>query len=191
MRTLFARIFFRLSQGGLSWFLGGPSAVRKETNGWLKLHAAEIRGNVLSVGSGTDEDGEGRKYRNYFKGCSSYKTSDMDKEFRCDLTLDIRAMPQIPEGSYECVFCAGVLEHVDDFQSAFKEITRVLKHDGILLLGVPFRQAIHAAPYDYWRFTEEGVRYMLRENYEILEFKSMDDVIPSFPSAYWIKAKKR
>ena len=33
---------------------------------------------------------------------------------------------------------------------------------GTFLVGVPFAQPIHRAPQDFWRFTEYGIRYLLR-----------------------------
>lgn len=167
------------------------SQSRQESNDWLRNRAADIGGHVLSIGSDTDEDNNGGRYRDYFKKCLSYTTSEATSEFNVDLVLDVRSMPQIQNDSFDCVFCSGVLEHVDDYLAGLKEITRILRQGGILLLGLPFRQAIHMAPNDYWRFTEHGLRYMLRDDYEILELKSVDNSVPNFPAAYWLKAKKR
>ncbi len=169
----------------------GPSRVRRESNVWLRHHTSSIQGDVLSIGTGTDEDGEGGKYRDYFKACSSYTTSDFSGEFHCDLILDIRSMPEVQDSSFDCVFCNSVLEHVDDYLSALKEITRILKPAGILLLGLPFRQPLHKAPHDYWRFTEEGIRYLLQDDYEILEMAPMDNSVLDFPSAHLVEAKRR
>lgn len=171
--------------------LSKASQSRQESNQWLKYHAANIEGCVLSIGSDTDEDNDGGRYRDYFQKCSSYTTSEATSEFNVDLVLDVRSMPQIQNDTFDCVFCSGVLEHVDDYLAGLKEITRILRSGGILLLGLPFRQAIHMAPNDYWRFTEHGLRYMLRDDYKILELKSIDNSVPNFPAAYWLKAKKR
>ena len=76
-------------------------------------------------------------------------------------------------------------------QAAARELTRVLKAGATLLLGLPFRQAIHLAPHDYWRFTEFGVRHLLHEHYDILEIAPVDDSVKGFPAAYWTKAKKK
>ena len=168
-----------------------PSKARRESNLWLVSHASDINGHVLSIGSGTDGDREGRKYREYFKNCSSYTTSEVSADFECDMVLDVRSMPEIDDESFDCVFCSGVLEHVDDYASALKQITRILKRGGILLLGLPFRQAIHGRPNDYWRFTEYGIRFMLRNEYEILDLGWMNNTVINFPSAYWVKAKKK
>lgn len=168
-----------------------PTTAREEANIWLKYHAVDIKGDVLSIGSGTDRDGEEGKYQDYFKNCSSYTTSEVTAKFRCDLVLDIRSMPGIRDESFDCVFCSGVLEHVDDYLGGLKEITRILKPGGILLLGLPFRQALHMAPNDYWRFTEHGIRHLLHNDYEILNLAPIDNSVPEFPATYWVKAKKR
>jgi ubiquinone/menaquinone biosynthesis C-methylase UbiE len=101
-------------------------------------------------------------------------------------------MPEIKDESYDCVFCSGVLERVDDYQAGFSEFTRILKAGGILLLGVPFRQPIHMSPQDFWRFTEHGIKYLLKDSYEIIDIVSIDERRGAeFPSAYWIKARKK
>jgi ubiquinone/menaquinone biosynthesis C-methylase UbiE len=146
----------------------------------------------LSIGSGYDADTEGDYYRNYFPMATSYTTSEISEEFRCDLILDVRSMPEIKDGSYDCVFCSGVLEHVDDYQAGLSEFTRILKAGGILLLGAPFRQPIHFGPQDFWRFTEHGIKYLLKDSYEIIDISSIDKRRGAeFPTAYWIKAMKK
>ncbi|MHB0869892.1 MAG: class I SAM-dependent methyltransferase, partial [Chloroflexota bacterium] len=146
-----------------------PSKARVEANRWLRLHARQVQGRVLSIGSGDDQDGENGAYRAYFSNCSSYTTSEVTPNSDCDLVLDVQHMPQISDGSYDCVFCSGVLEHVPGFSLALNEISRILRVGGTLLLGVPFRQGIHMPPTDYWRFTEHGVRFILERHGFLLD----------------------
>lgn len=179
---------------GMPYFLGSRkiSKARKESNKWIRTHACSISGNVISIGSGTDEDGERGHYRDYFKNCSSYTTSDSNRIFRCDCLLDVRSMSGVQDGSFDCVFCSGVLEHVDDFIKGLGEITRILRPGGVLLLGLPFRQALHLAPNDYWRFTEHGIRHLMEKcGYIITDLKAMDCSVKNFPAAYWVRAEKR
>jgi SAM-dependent methyltransferase len=44
------------------------------------------------------------------------------------------------DNSFDCVFCAEVLEHIPDVQIACSEIIRVAKHE--IIIGVPFQQDI-------------------------------------------------
>mgnify|MGYP005846192545 CR=1 FL=1 len=164
---------------------------RRQSNQWLRHHCAEIKGGVLSIGSEYDRDGEGGFYRNYFKGASSYTTSEVSDEFGTDLVIDVRSMPEIESESFDGIYCSGVLEHVDDFHSGIQEITRILKSNGILLLGLPFRQAIHMEPNDYWQFTEYGIRHLLKDHYTLLECSSINQTRrANFPASYWVKAQK-
>lgn len=45
---------------------------------------------------------------------------------------------QFPDDSFDCVFCAEVLEHIPDAATACREIVRVARHE--IIIGVPFRQ---------------------------------------------------
>lgn len=167
-----------------------PSRARLESNRWLRAHCASIGGRVLSIGSGTDADGEGSRYRDYFTSASSYITSEAEGGHDTDLVLDVRAMHELGDATIDCVFCSGVLEHVDDYLQGLAEITRILKTGGILLLGLPFRQAIHMPPQDFWRFTEHGIRVLLNERYAVEDICAIDLTERNFPAAYWAKARK-
>lgn len=167
------------------------SANRVESNKWLKLQCCDINGDVLSIGSLNDGDGEGNKYKNYFTACGKYITSEVNNSYKCDINnLDVCDMRVLEDGKFDCVFCSGVLEHVVDFNKAIREMHRITKVGGILLLGVPFRQAIHMAPNDYWRFTKHGVYAMLKGYYDIVEIAQIDNEKNGFPCAYWVKAEK-
>jgi SAM-dependent methyltransferase len=176
LKRLYHRVFKR------------PTRARVESNAWLARHAADVTGAVLSIGSGHDRDKVGGRYRDYFPLADSYTTSEVSAEFGCDLVLDVRAMPELGDGAFDCVYCSGVLEHVDDFQASLREITRVLKPGGVLLLGLPFRQAIHGAPYDFWRFTVHGIQFLLRDDYDVVALDGIDASVPNFPASYWVKA---
>lgn len=162
------------------------STERIESNAILREWCASIKGDVLSIGSGGDIDKQGSTYREYFVKASSYVTSDVDEAMGTDILLDARDM-QLPDQSFDCVFCSGVLEHVDDHAAVVSEVWRVLKVKGVFLLGVPFKQPIHRAPKDFWRFTEHGIRWMLRQ-FQVEVIKPLGD--PAFPFGYWVKARK-
>ena len=45
---------------------------------------------------------------------------------------------QFDDGTFDCVFCAEVLEHIPDVEKACSEIARVARHE--IVVGVPYRQ---------------------------------------------------
>lgn len=47
---------------------------------------------------------------------------------------------QFPDDSFDCVFCAEVLEHIPNVETACRELSRVARHE--LIIGVPFMQDI-------------------------------------------------
>lgn len=61
------------------------------------------------------------------------------------------------EESFETVLCSEVLEHVSDPERILREIGRVLKPGGVVLLTVPFMAPLHQLPLDYYRFTPRGL----------------------------------
>ncbi len=162
------------------------SPSRAQSNALLRDWCASVTGTVLSVGSSSDQDGGGSRYRDYFMAADRYVTSEPEPG-KCDLVLDVRAMPSMADESVDAVFCSGVLEHVDDCHAAVRECWRILKAGGAFLLGLPCQQPIHRAPQDFWRFTEYGIRWMLRA-FTIRDLVAIGD--PAYPTAYWTRAVK-
>lgn len=84
-----------------------------------------------------------------------------------DVVGDIHRLP-LADNSFDCVICTGTLEHVANPWQAVSELCRVLKPGGLVHIDVPFMQAYHADPTDYWRFTLDGLRLLCREFEELV-----------------------
>jgi SAM-dependent methyltransferase len=122
---------------------------------------------VLDVGAGP------ARYRRLFDGCD-YKTQDFKKLTReqaqwsesidygdIDYISDITAIP-VADESFDVVLCTEVLEHVPEPIDAIRELSRVLRPGGRLLLTAPQRSGSHQAPYHYYGgFTPEWYRRFL------------------------------
>jgi len=67
----------------------------------------------------------------------------------------------IPDESVETVLCLDTLEHVEYPHTALKELHRILKSNGIAIFTSVMDCTIHGPP-DYWRFTPEGLRSLLK-----------------------------
>lgn len=164
------------------------SPARAASNALLREWGQSIMGEVLSIGSSTDEDGAGGHYRDYFPRASRYLTSEPAPYPGCDLVLDVRDLRSLHTDSLGTIFCSGVLEHVDDIYAAVRECYRVLAPGGTFLVGVPFQQPLHRAPQDFWRLTEFGLRFLLRP-FATIEIQAIGDD-PLFPVTYWARALK-
>lgn len=85
---------------------------------------------------------------------------------------DIQAMPMIESNAYDTAICLEVLEHVPDPFQAMREIYRILKPEGVLILSVPHLNRLHDEPHDYYRYTQHGVRVLLeRAGFTVLVLK--------------------
>lgn len=67
---------------------------------------------------------------------------------KIDIVSDITSIPMEDE-SFDVVLCSEVLEHVPDPVRAVKELTRLLRPGGTLILTAPFASIVHFAPQHY------------------------------------------
>ena len=67
---------------------------------------------------------------------------------KLDIVSDI-AQIHLPDASFDAIMCVEVLEHLPHPVDALRELTRLLKRDGILILTSPFASLNHFAPYHF------------------------------------------
>jgi SAM-dependent methyltransferase len=75
-----------------------------------------------------------------------------------------------PDESADIIISSQVLEHLEDPLAALREAFRLLRPGGVMIISFPFLYPVHAAPYDFGRYT----RYFIlsaapRLGYEILQ----------------------
>jgi SAM-dependent methyltransferase len=91
---------------------------------------------------------------------------------KLDIISDITAIP-VESGSFDAVMCTEVLEHVPDPVAALKEMNRVLRPGGHLLITAPFCSLTHFAPYHFAtglsRFFYE--HHLKKMNYTIIDLQ--------------------
>ncbi len=71
------------------------------------------------------------------------------------------------ETTMDGVLMVSVLEHLYDPIRAVDQVCRVLKPGGIFFSYAPFYHPYHGSPHDYFRFTLDGYRYLLRDFAEV------------------------
>lgn len=109
----------------------------------------------------------------YFKK-AKILTLDIDPKARATYIADLCKNNKeiIPGNYFDFIVCTEVLEHTLSPFSAVNEMYRMLKPGGLLFLSAPFNFRIHGPLPDCWRFTEHGLREMLKR-FDIL---SLDQV---------------
>lgn len=91
-----------------------------------------------------------------------YTGMDMREGKNVDVVANGHEIP-FGENTFDCVVCAETLEHDDFPQKTIDEIHRVIKPGGWLILAAPGpRFPIHNYPSDYWRFTAEAFKVLMR-----------------------------
>ena len=92
---------------------------------------------------------------------------DIDSKRNPDFIMSVTNL-KFEDNYFDYVFILEVLEHVSEPHKAVNEIERTLVPGGIVILSTPFIFGIHDEPYDYFRFTKYGLKYL---------FKNFTDVV--------------
>jgi SAM-dependent methyltransferase len=133
-------------------------AVRKPLLEWLR--AQDMRGfRVLDVGCGE------RPYEELLVGAAEIVGFDVPGNPYADLHGSIDALP-VEDASFDVVLCLQVLEHVPDPAAAVRELRRVVRPGGRVLLSTHGVYPYHPNPDDLWRWTHDGLARLFLTNGE-------------------------
>jgi len=89
-----------------------------------------------------------------------YYSIELDRyDSQVDLFGDAQCLP-FTEECIDAVLLFDVLEHIPDATAVFRELNRVLKKGGVILVQIPFIYPIHDAPFDFRRPTIHGLKSM-------------------------------
>src|SRR3984893_9643048 len=75
-----------------------------------------------------------------------------------DQMVDLTGVLPFESGSFDTVLLTDVLEHIPEPLHLMREIARILRPGGKLILSVPFLYWLHEIPHDYYRYTEFALR---------------------------------
>ncbi len=145
-------------------------------NDFLRTYVTRIfteKKQVLDIGGGlrlarknADRVREGQEWLEALAQKVEYTVMNPVPDYGADVIGDIHHMP-FPDNSQEAIICSAVLEHVENPFVASAEMYRTLKPGGYCYVFVPFLFYYHIPKNgeykDYWRFTEDGVRYLFRQ----------------------------
>lgn len=138
--------------------------IKKLQRNSFREEASAIKGRVLDIGCGQ------MPYRRHVS-CDEYVGIDSFSGTRPNLAAEADKLP-FKDGSFDCVICTEVLEHLAVPSDCIAEVKRVLKDGGRVYITVPQSWPLHYAPYDYLRFTEYGlVRIMAANGFKVVNIK--------------------
>jgi len=120
------------------------------------------KGKILEVGSFVVPGQEKlMDIRRYFPGCT-YIGCDMRPGVGVDLIENAERFT-FKDETFDCVICLDTFEHIENIFKASKEIYRILKPKGILVLSSVMNCPVHDFPYDYWRFTPKAFEFLTQK----------------------------
>jgi len=123
---------------------------------FLSDYEGEVSGSVLDYGCG------GSPYRNLFK-TNQYRRADYVDCGGIDRVIGPDGRLDFPDDSFDVVLSTQVLEHVFEPQQYLKQALRVLKPGGRLILTTHGVWEEHGCPYDFRRWTADGLCYELEQ----------------------------
>ncbi|RXK86808.1 class I SAM-dependent methyltransferase [Filimonas effusa] len=125
--------------------------------------APSLQGKVLDFGCGA------KPYQSLFTQAAQYIGVDYQNEGHShenehiDFFYDGKTLP-FANGEYDAIFSSEVFEHVFNLDGIMKELNRVLKPGGSLLLTCPFAICEHEVPNDFARYSSFAIRHILEKN---------------------------
>ncbi len=153
--------------GKLGLFLNPFYFARKGLHEQIRHMSRFIKGKTLDMGCGT------RPYEECFES-SLYigleiNAAPKEALSHADVRYDGYRMP-FKDNTFDAVLAFEVLEHVFKLDILLKEVRRILKPQGTVLLTVPFLWKEHETPNDFARYSSFGLRFLLeKEGFQVLK----------------------
>lgn len=124
---------------------------------FLMPYAKSASGVVLDYGCG------GSPYRELFQ-CSEYLRADYVDCGGINIIIGQDGKMDLPDCSCDMILSTQVLEHVFSPDDYLAEAFRVLRPGGKLILTTHGIWEDHGCPYDFWRWTADGLRRLLDDS---------------------------
>lgn len=131
--------------------------IKKNLNNFTFLY----KGTLVDLGCGEIP------YKDYFlQYADNYIGVDWTNSLhdsKADINSNLNKKIELPDNYADTLISFSVLEHLCEPQIFLNESYRILKNKGAFMLQVPWQWHIHEAPYDYFRYTPYGLKYMLKK----------------------------
>lgn len=134
------------------------------TKDMIEYGSKYISGITLDVGAG------GAKYTDFYRAhAAKYVTSDMMAAPHIDHVEDAHAM-SFADNSFDTVVSNQMIEHVFRPWEVAREMIRVVKPGGHVVITAPFTAGEHRDPNDLFRYTAQGLSSLFEgDDTEVIE----------------------
>lgn len=132
--------------------------------GVIKQAAADAHGVLVDVGCGQKPFASMfRDHVSAYIGIDDPTTAEPLGGSKADVLGTVEQLP-LRSASVDTVLVTEVLEHLPEPALALAELHRLLKPGGLLIVTTPMIYNRHGSPRDFFRFTPEGLCYLLERS---------------------------
>lgn len=161
-RTLFEKAYHIIKQ----------KALRDKVNILNDIHPA--KGNLLDIGAGTGDFLIQAKKAGW--AITGIEPNNKAKEIAIDKGVNFDSdINSIPDNSFDVVTMWHVLEHIPDINKHIKQLKRITKPDGSIVIAVPnfnsydaMYYGVYWAAYDVprhlWHFSKTAIKMLFEQN---------------------------
>jgi SAM-dependent methyltransferase len=165
-------------------FSRGRAVDRRYIEDFIEMQQGAIKGRVLEVLN--------NNYTLRFGGDRVTRSDVLDinpANPAATIRDDLRRLSTIRDDAFDCVILTQTLHLIDDDYAAIRQIHRILKPGGTLLMTVPCISKVGKHPDDctWYRFyTDAGIRYLLERTFQpsMLSLESHGNVLTAAAYLY-------
>ncbi len=96
-------------------------------------------------------------------GLDFYNEGHSHQNEEIDFFYDGKKIP-FDKDTFDSILSTEVFEHIFNLEELLAELNRVLKLNGFILITCPFVYPEHETPFDYARYTQFALKYLLEKN---------------------------
>ena len=119
------------------------------------------RGIIYDLGAGESPYKE--YFLNYADRHVAVDWAGSYHDTKADIVADLNQPLPIKSEMADTVVSLSVMEHLREPQLMLNEAFRILKPGGSIVVQVPWQWWVHEAPYDFFRYTPYGLKYLLEQ----------------------------
>ncbi len=139
----------------------------------LKQH---VSGKLIDLGCGKVPLYAAYKDLSASQTCVDWGNA-FQKNIHLDVECDLNQPLPFASGEFDTIILSDVLEHLSKPESLWHEMARILAPGGKVIMNVPFYYCIHAAPFDFFRYTEYALcNFAQSAGFNVILLKSLGGV---------------
>lgn len=151
--------------------------IRKGILKGVAKHAPSLTGKLMDFGCGM------KPYKPLCINATGYTGVDYEggghshENEQIDVYYDGKTLP-FENNTFDSIITSEVFEHIFNLEDILKELNRVLKPGGKILITTPFVWDEHEIPNDFGRYTSFGMKALLERNgFNVVEINKSTNFI--------------